>query len=202
MITRGATSRFVVVRIGSPHTHTVSSPISHNNTNTHTQGRAVGKRFMSGNRKPMRFDRLIDRSEDNSLKWSRYEKDVIPMWVADMDFRSPEPIVRAVTARARTGVYGYAAPSDRLKRAIVNRLNMVYGSPNENAKEEWICWLPGLVSGLSHSVRAFVPYDETAISYVNVESIALSLSLSHTRLLTKMPQVHTDLSPVSQGSGY
>ena len=131
---------------------------------------------MSGNRKPMRFDRLIDRSEDDSLKWSRYEKDVIPMWVADMDFRSPEPIVRAVTARARTGVYGYAAPSDRLKRAIVNRLNMVYGSPNENAKEEWICWLPGLVSGLSHSVRAFVPYDETAISYVNVESIALSLS--------------------------
>ena len=156
-------------------------------------GTRVLARRMSGSRRPIRFDRLIDRSEDDSLKWSRYEKDVIPMWVADMDFRSPEPIVRAVTARARTGVYGYAAPSDNLKSAIVKRLNTVYGSPNESAKPEWICWLPGLVSGLSHSVRAFVPHEETAISYTPIYPPFLKVSGINERRLEKIPLLRADV---------
>ena len=146
----------------------------------------------------MRFDRQIDRSGDHSLKWSRYDSDVIPMWVADMDFRSPEPIVRSVTARARSGVYGYAAPSDELKEAIVKRIGTVYGQ--KNAKADWICWLPGLVSGLSHSVRAFVPYGETAISYTPIYPPFLKVSGINERQLERIPLLRLDREMSLPGS--
>ena len=112
------------------------------------------------------------------------------MWVADMDFRSPEPIVRAVTARARTGVR-IRCTSDRLKSAIVNRLNIVRKS-ERNAKQEWICWLPGQVSGPSHSVRAFVPYDEKAISYTPIYPPFLKVPGINERRLEKIPLLRAD----------
>jgi cystathionine beta-lyase len=56
---------------------------------------------------PYDFDRVIDRHSTNSNKWRRYPADVLPLWVADMDFPSPEPVVRALRERVDHGVYGY-----------------------------------------------------------------------------------------------
>jgi cystathionine beta-lyase len=47
-----------------------------------------------------RFDEIVDRSAGNCVKWKYFDKDVVPMWVADMDFKSPEPIQRAVAVRS------------------------------------------------------------------------------------------------------
>jgi hypothetical protein len=57
------------------------------------------------------FDTVHDRRGTDSLKWSRYkDRDVIPMWVADMDFRSPEPVIEALHRRVEQGIFGYASP--------------------------------------------------------------------------------------------
>jgi cystathionine beta-lyase len=53
------------------------------------------------------FDRAIERRGTGSSKWFRYAADVLPLWVADMDFPSPEPVVRALRERVDHGVYGY-----------------------------------------------------------------------------------------------
>src|SRR2546426_599281 len=53
------------------------------------------------------FDRLIDRRRTDSSKWQTYGPDVLPLWVADMDFQSPEPVIRALRERVEHGVFGY-----------------------------------------------------------------------------------------------
>jgi len=60
------------------------------------------------------FDALINRRNTDSSKWSRYEPDVLPLFVADMDFRSPEPVIRALHERVEHGVFGYVAESKEL----------------------------------------------------------------------------------------
>ena len=53
------------------------------------------------------FDQLIDRHATDSVKWNVFEADVLPLWVADMDFLSPEPEVRALRERVEHGIFGY-----------------------------------------------------------------------------------------------
>ena len=58
------------------------------------------------------FDSPVDRRGSDSLKWGIYaDRDILPLWVADMDFRSAPAIAEALTLRARHGVYGYAKDS-------------------------------------------------------------------------------------------
>ena len=52
------------------------------------------------------FDQVVDRRASDSAKWTYFDEDVLPMWVADMDFRSPQPIVDALRARVEEGVFG------------------------------------------------------------------------------------------------
>ncbi len=106
------------------------------------------------------FDALIDRKATESGKWRTYPPDVLPLWVADMDFISPEPVIRALRARVEHGVFGYPeAFGDPLKelpglrQAIIDRLASQYGwqvTPN------WIVLVPGLVTGLNQAAHAFV----------------------------------------------
>lgn len=70
------------------------------------------------------FDRVIDRKNTASYKWDQLTtlfggEDVLPLWVADMDFVCPQPIVEALTARAQAGVYGYTIRTDEWLDAIV-----------------------------------------------------------------------------------
>ncbi len=54
------------------------------------------------------FDELIDRRCSDSLKWHQYDQDVLPMWVVDMDFRSPEPVIQALRERVDHVVFNTA----------------------------------------------------------------------------------------------
>jgi len=57
------------------------------------------------------FDQVPDRRNSDSIKWQRYgNKDVVPMWIADMDFPSPPPIIEAIRQRVEHGIFGYAQP--------------------------------------------------------------------------------------------
>jgi hypothetical protein len=68
------------------------------------------------------FDRVIDRRATESNKWHKYPADVLPLWVADMDFRSPEPVLRALHDRIEHGVFGYGMEQAEFYEVFLDRL--------------------------------------------------------------------------------
>jgi cystathionine beta-lyase len=97
------------------------------------------------------FDTVIDRGDSDSHKWRRYkDQDVIPMWVADMDFASPPAVIQALHQRVDHAIFGYAEPHPRLKEVVVEHLHQRH---RWDISPEWIVWLPGLVTGLNVACR-------------------------------------------------
>jgi len=103
------------------------------------------------------FDRIIDRRTTGSIKWQLYGEDVLPMWVADMDFAAPEPVIAALQARVEHGVFGYEAHPAALVEAIVARLQQLYGW---TVAPEAIVFLPGVVTAFNLAVQAFLDADD------------------------------------------
>ena len=97
------------------------------------------------------FDQPVERTGSDSSKWRVYGDEVIPMWVADMDFRSPEPILAAIHKRIDHGVFGYGGESQRLQEVICERMARLHGWQIE---PEAVVLLPGLVCGLNVVSRA------------------------------------------------
>jgi cystathionine beta-lyase len=103
------------------------------------------------------FDRVIDRRSTNSNKWRKYPLDVLPLWVADMDFASPEPVVRALRERAEHGVYGYGFEGPEFAQVFVDRLQKRYGW---TVSPEAVVMVPGVIPGFNVACRALtVPGD-------------------------------------------
>lgn len=97
------------------------------------------------------FDEIIDRRETESIKWLLFEPDVLPMWVADMDFRSPEPVIRALRNRVEHGVFGYMKEMSELPELLVERMQRLYGW---QVQPEEIVFLPGVVVGFNLAAHA------------------------------------------------
>jgi cystathionine beta-lyase len=99
------------------------------------------------------FDSRIDRTGTHSIKWDRYAgKDVIPFWLADMEFACAPAILEAMQERLKHGVFGYTTPSKELYDAILGYLRSEKGIP---AEKDWIVWLPGIVPALGAFCRAY-----------------------------------------------
>ncbi|MGC3963334.1 MAG: PatB family C-S lyase [Rhodocyclaceae bacterium] len=105
------------------------------------------------------FDTPIIRSASDSLKWGRYAgRDVLPLWVADMDFASPPAIIEALHKRVEHGVFGYAAPWPSLVDAVVEGVARDHGW---RIDADWLVWLPGIVTGFNLACAiAGAPGDE------------------------------------------
>ena len=98
------------------------------------------------------FDTLVDRRTTASEKWDRYAgQDIIPLWVADMDFRSPPAVLEALHQRVEHGVFGYSSPPKELVAVVLAMLQQEY---SWQVQPEWLVWLPGLVCGLNVTCRA------------------------------------------------
>lgn len=97
----------------------------------------------------MNFDQIISRRETDSIKWNYYPEDVLPMWVADMDFRSPEPVISALHERVDHGIFGYGCPPDGLKEAIIAHLD---DRQNWHVSEDDISFISGVVTGFNHAI--------------------------------------------------
>ena len=78
-------------------------------------------------------------------------RDIVPLWIADMDFQCPEPVLDAVTACAQRGIFGYTNPPPKLTPLALARLAETYGC--SAAQADWVGWIPGLIGGLSYAVR-------------------------------------------------
>jgi len=97
------------------------------------------------------FDQIIERRGTDSIKWGLYEDDVLPMWVADMDFASPPAVVDALKSRAEHGVFGYAAEPPELRELFVERLEALYGW---RVTRDDLMLLPNVVVGFNVICRA------------------------------------------------
>ncbi len=97
------------------------------------------------------FDRPIERRGTDSYKWQDYGDDVLPLWVADMDFAAPEAVLRALHDRVNHGVFGYGRPPAELTEVICERMQRLY---QWEVTPEQIIYLPGLVAGLNLVCRA------------------------------------------------
>jgi cysteine-S-conjugate beta-lyase len=108
----------------------------------------------------------VDRAGTWSTRWERYAgRDVIPLWVADTDFRAPPAVLDALSERIRHGVLGYTSAPDELRGAIVERLERLY---RWRIEPGWIVFLPGIVPGLHLAARRLIPVDGHALVPVPV----------------------------------
>jgi len=123
------------------------------------------------------FDKEIRRRGTNSIKWEYILSDkgvfqlkstdrffgkdrALPMWIADMDFQSPKPVIEALTKRAQHGLYGYTKKGDAYFEAVVNWMQKRHGW---KIRREWITTTPGVVTALAMLVRTFVKPGEKVI---------------------------------------
>lgn len=116
--------------------------------------------------KECNFDEIIDRKNTCSSKWDGTDslfqkKDLLSMWVADMDFLSPRAITEAIIHRAEHGIFGYTFLSPKYYEAIINWFRRRH---NWTIDKKWIFFAPGVLPGLSFSVQAFsIPGDKIIV---------------------------------------
>jgi cystathionine beta-lyase len=112
------------------------------------------------------FERVCDRTNTDCVKWDAVpamfgRKDIIPMWVADMDFPVAPPIVEALKKRIGHEFYGYTLPGTGVIDAVVERMQRKF---NWKIEREWVVLTPGVVPALNIAVRAFThPGDEVIL---------------------------------------
>lgn len=97
------------------------------------------------------FDRIVERRNTNSLKWTQYPEDVLPLWVADMDFPTPEPIRDALRATLDHGVLGYEFLQKPTQQAVAARMQRLYGW---QVDPDWVVAITGVVTGFNIAARA------------------------------------------------
>ncbi|MBI2354237.1 MAG: putative C-S lyase [Deltaproteobacteria bacterium] len=131
------------------------------------------------------FDTIIDRSNTASEKWDKYRgRAIIPLWVADMDFRSPPAVIEALHERVSHGIFGYTRTPEALVEAVVA---MLAGESGWGVGEEWLVWLPGLVCGLNVACRAVGEPDDGVLTLTPVYPPFMSAPPLSRRSLIKVP---------------
>jgi cystathionine beta-lyase len=105
-----------------------------------------------GGRVTYDFDQVIDRRQTESSKWHKYGEGVLPLFVADMDFRSPEPVIRALRERVEHGVFGYgpAVEVSPLHEVVADRLHKRYAW---TVSPEALVLIPGVIPGVNLACR-------------------------------------------------
>lgn len=135
------------------------------------------------------FDTLIDRKHTGSVKWDQRLKnfgreDILPMWVADMDFPSPPEVAAAIKRRADHPVFGYTEVSDGLNEAIIQWLKR---RKHWQISKEWIVHSPGVVTSLIMAILAFTEAGDKILIQSPVYHPFYPIVTSHSRELVINP---------------
>jgi aminotransferase/cystathionine beta-lyase len=110
---------------------------------------------------PFNFDAPTDRLKTDSIRWDSFDsKEVLPLWVADMDFTSPPCVIDALSNRVQQGIYGYTHSPYQMNGLIANYLNDHY---QWEVDPDWIVILPSVVSGLYTAVQQLTGNDESVL---------------------------------------
>lgn len=114
------------------------------------------------------FNQIIERRDTGSSKWDKNvlkemfgEEDILPFWVADMDFKVAEPITEAIHKRVNHGIFGYSVRQDSYYEAIINWTDRRFGWKIE---KDWILYTPGVVPAVSYTIQGLLrPGDKVLI---------------------------------------
>ncbi len=132
------------------------------------------------------FDNCRARYNTNSLKYDRYaDSDILPMWVADMDFSVAREITEAIRARLEHDVFGYSyiAPAS-LNDLIVERMRRLY---QWTIRPEWLVWIPGVVPGVNIACRSYGDSETQVLSPAVVYPHIPEAPLLNDRRLLRVP---------------
>lgn len=132
------------------------------------------------------FDRVIERRGTDSYKWKKYDEEVIPLWIADMDYISAEPIIQALHQRVDHGIFGYTRPTDELRIVIRERLKRLY---QWDIQYEEIIFLPGLVTGLNLSFHVYAAPGEGVLIQPPIYFHFVKDPVMHGRVLNDPPLI-------------
>ncbi|HWA86587.1 MAG TPA: PatB family C-S lyase [Opitutus sp.] len=134
------------------------------------------------------FDTPPERRNTDSQKWQKYAgRDILPMWVADMDFTAPAPVLAALHERVEHGIFGYARPTKSTIDAVVTMLATRHGWVID---PEWIVWLPGLVVGLNITAQAFAQPGDEVLTLTPIYPPFLTAPKNSGRVATRVPCVY------------
>ncbi|MHA2131002.1 MAG: cystathionine beta-lyase, partial [Promethearchaeota archaeon] len=105
------------------------------------------------------FDKVIDRTKSNSSKWNKKvlekgfgDPDLLPLWVADMDFKAPQPIINKLGQTAEYGIYGYSIIPSSFFESVLSWFKRRYGW---DIDKKWLTHTPGVIPALKVAVNAF-----------------------------------------------
>ncbi|MFW9941844.1 MAG: MalY/PatB family protein [Candidatus Thorarchaeota archaeon] len=113
------------------------------------------------NKENWSFDEVIDRFETQSVKWDIYDKDLLPLWVADMDFRAPEPIINAIIDRVKHGIFGYSYFFSEYYDAVLGWFRRHY---NWEIKRKWLTHTPGVIPAINVALKTYTnPGDKVIV---------------------------------------
>ena len=131
------------------------------------------------------FNKCPDRTGYGSLKWDKYKgRDILPLWVADMDFLTAPEILDALQQRLDHGVFGYTIPHEAPIEAVINYLDRQH---DYSAKAAWLNFLPGLVPAINLCCHAFTEPGDSVMTATPVYPPFLSAPDYAQRELIKVP---------------
>ncbi|MFD1361439.1 MalY/PatB family protein [Lentibacillus salinarum] len=140
------------------------------------------------------FEEVHDRKNTRSVKWDMRKAvfqsdDVLPMWVADMDFQAPKAVNDALIERAKHGIYGYTTIDDDVTTPIINWISKRH---HWDIRKEWLSFSPGVVTSLHMAVQAFTEPGDNILIQTPVYTPFYSVIESHDRKVIKNPLRHED----------
>ncbi len=132
------------------------------------------------------FDEIIDRKNTSSLKYDfgierKGREDLIPLWVADMDFKLPDEVIEDLHKRVEHGIFGYTDPKDDYRKALKNWYKTRHGFEIENG---WNTVVPGIVYSIAVAIRAFTdPGDSVLIQQPVYYPFMETITLNHRKVV-------------------
>src|SRR5690625_4322010 len=110
----------------------------------------------------MNFQQVYNRKDTNSVKWDNLSEvfktdDIIPLWIADMDFKAPNEVNDAIIRRAKHGIYGYTMVNDKTKKLILNWLKNRH---QWHVSKDVITFSPNVIMGLHHAIQSFTEQED------------------------------------------
>lgn len=137
------------------------------------------------------FDQIHNRKGTRSVKWDMADtlfntNDVLPMWVADMDFKAPEKVIDALVKRSEHGIFGYTVIDDDVKNAIID---WVENRHQWTIQGDFLSFSPGVVSGLHMAVQAFTEPNDKVLIQTPVYTPFFSVIEKHDCAVVKNPLV-------------
>jgi cystathionine beta-lyase len=107
------------------------------------------------------FDEPVDRKGTECKKWDTYGDDILPMWIADTDFKCPQPVIDALKKRVEHGIYGYPINCKVFEKSIAGWQKKRFGW---DVDLDWIEYTPAVVPAIVYAMRAFTnPGDNVVI---------------------------------------